>query len=120
MKAIRSESELKEIIVIVLGRDMDEGELGNFSAAIEWINDERRGHRIIATYDEALFWLKSGDYNICNFTGGAGLSPKNDGGCYGYFDDGLLEKMNKDRLISYDKVMGFRGIGKKGYALLAK
>jgi len=119
MKSIHSENELKEVIGIVLGRDMDTDETGNFITALEWINDERRGYRIISTYSDALFWLKSGDYYIANFVGGIGISRKQGGGCQGYFDDGLIEKMVDDSIIIYSKVTGFCGIGKKGYELLA-
>ncbi len=119
MKSIHTENELKEFIEIYTGKKVNK-ECKNYLKALEWLNDKRRGYRIIDSISDALFWLKDGNYSISNFSGGLGLTMKHGGGCWGYFEDGLLEKMSNEDFIYFNKDTGnFGGIKQKGYAILA-
>lgn len=116
MKSIHSENDLKEII--------DRIQKDGFETTMEWWNNPRREFNIIKSIKEALKWLSSGNYVVSLFEGGHGLSMKNEGGCWGYFEYGLLERMVKENYIYGEKdnfgYFRFGAITKKGYRKLGE
>jgi hypothetical protein len=53
----------------------------------------------LETVEEALWWMRHGEYTIANFSGGPGLSPKDGGGLRYYLADGLAERLTRDGYI---------------------
>lgn len=108
MKSIHDIQEVIDAVQSVLGREMNEPELGRFEAWQHLHDDPKSGYNIIEDLGSLAFWLTdcNGAYSLGNFSGGIGLYGKRGGGCWGYLSEMLVEQMQRDGLLEPDQNYG--------------